>query len=173
MRSPSPPAGKLPLRDLVLLALLGSLMFASQVVMASLPNIHIVAVLIIVTALYFRWRALYAVFVFALLEGMIYGFGIWWVSYLYTWPVLAAVTVLLGRSESPLFWAVIAGIFGLCFGALCALPYLFAGGWAAAVSYWIAGIPFDLIHCASNFVITLVLFRPLYRVMGQLKGEVL
>ena len=94
-------------------------------------------------------------------------------SYLYTWPVLAAVTVLLGRSESPLFWAVIAGIFGLCFGALCALPYLFAGGWAAAVSYWIAGIPFDLIHCASNFVITLVLFRPLYRVMGQLKGEVL
>ena len=166
MRSPSPPAGKLPLRDLVLLALLGSLMFASQVVMASLPNIHIVAVLIIVTALYFRWRALYAVFVLHRRHP------VRWVSYLYTWPVLAAVTVLLGRSESPLFWAVIAGIFGLCFGALCALPYLFAGGWAAAVSYWIAGIPFDLIHCASNFVITLVLFRPLYRVMGQLKGEV-
>ena len=82
MRSPSPPAGKLPLRDLVLLALLGSLMFASQVVMASLPNIHIVAVLIIVTALYFRWRALYAVFVFDLLEGMIYGIGNWWVRYL-------------------------------------------------------------------------------------------
>ena len=168
MRSPSSPAGKPALRDLVVLALLGSLMFASQVVMASLPNVHIVAVLLIVTTLYFRWRALYAVFVFALLEGLIYGFGIWWVSYLYTWPLLVAATVLLGRSESPLFWAVIAGIFGLCFGALCALPYLLAGGWAAAVSYWIAGIPFDLIHCASNFATTLVLFRPLYRVMGRL-----
>lgn len=156
---------------MALLALLGALMFVSQVVMAALPNVHIVAVLVIVTALCFRWRALYAVAIFVLLEGLVYGFGLWWISYLYTWPLLAAVTVLLGQSGSALFWSFIAGIFGLCFGALCAIPYLLAGGWAAAVSYWLAGIPFDLIHCASNFLMTLILFKPLSLVTHRLQSR--
>jgi len=156
---------------MAVLALLGALMFVSQVVMAALPNVHIIGVLVIVTALCFLWRSLYAVAIFVLLEGMVYGFGPWWISYLYVWPLLAVTTILLGRSESPLFWAIIAGIFGLCFGALCAIPYLFVGGWAAAVSYWVAGIPFDLVHCGSNFVITLFLFKPLYRVTQRLKNQ--
>ncbi len=170
MKLPSSRAGKMTTRRLVLLALLGAMLFASQVVMAALPNVHLVAVLLIVTTLHFRWQALYTVGVFVLLEGLMYGFSLWWVSYLYTWPVLVVLTVLLGRSDSPLFWAVIAGIFGLAFGALCALPYLLVGGWAAAVSYWISGIPFDLIHCVSNFVFTLILFRPLDRVMTRLEA---
>ena len=37
-----------------------------------------------------------------------------------------------------------------------------------ALSYWISGLPFDLIHCVGNFVLTLILFKPLYKAMEKL-----
>lgn len=159
---------KLSLREMCFLALMGALMLASQVAMAALPNIHIVALLIIITALCFSWRALFSVAVFVLLEGLIYGFGIWWISYLYAWPLLVPIVILLRKNTSALFWAVIAGAHGLLFGAMTAIPYLFIGGWQAAVSYWISGIPFDLLHCAGNFVVTLVLLNPLLKLTRKL-----
>lgn len=159
---------KLSLREMCFLALMGALMLASQVAMAALPNIHIVALLIIITALCFSWRALFSVAVFVLLEGLIYGFGIWWISYLYAWPLLVPIVILLRKNTSALFWAVIVGAHGLLFGAMTAIPYLFIGGWQAAVSYWISGIPFDLLHCAGNFVVTLVLLNPLLKLTRKL-----
>ena len=151
-----------------LLALMGAMMFASQVAMASLPNIHIVAFLIIITALAFSWRALYSVAVFVLLEGLIFGFGLWWVSYLYAWPLLVPIVIAFRENTSPIFWAVIAGAHGLIFGALCAIPYFFIGGASMAFSYWVAGIPFDLLHCAGNFIVTLLLTKPITKLIKKL-----
>ena len=156
------------LRDLCFLALMGALMLASQVAMAALPNIHIVALLIIITTLCFSWRALFSVALFVLLEGLIYGFGIWWISYLYAWPLLVPIVIFFRKNDSALFWAVIAGAHGLFFGAMTAIPYLFIGGREAAVSYWISGIPFDLLHCAGNFVVTLILLNPLLKLTRTL-----
>ena len=65
-----------------------------------------------------------------------------------------------------------AGVFGLIFGALCAIPYFFIGGWSTAVSWWVAGIPHDIIHCVSNVVITLVLFPPLRKALSKLKIDI-
>ena len=162
---------KLSIREMCLLALMAALMVASQVAMAALPNIHLVAVFIIVTTLAFGWKAMLAVAVFVALEGFIFGFGIWWVSYLYVWPVLVAVVMIFRENDSSLLWAIIAGAHGLLFGALCAIPYLFVGGWPMAVSYWVAGIPFDLVHCAGNFVVTLLLAKPLAKLTQRYIGK--
>lgn len=151
-----------------LLAFMAALMVASQVALAALPNIHIVALLIIITALCFSWRALFSVAIFVLLEGLIYGFGIWWISYIYIWALLVPVVILFRKNDSAIFWAVIAGLHGLFFGALTAIPYLFIGGWEMAVSYWVAGIPFDLVHCAGNFTVTLILIKPLTKLTKRL-----
>ena len=67
---------------------------------------------------------------------------------------------------------MLAGAFGLSFGGLCALLYLPLEGWHYALVYWIQGIPFDLLHCVGNFVLTLVLFRPCRRVLDRLAQEV-
>lgn len=150
------------------LALMGAFMVASQVALAALPNIHIVALLIIITTLCFSWRALFSVAIFVMLEGLIFGFGIWWISYIYIWALLVPVVILFRNNESAIIWAVIAGMHGLFFGALTAIPYLFIGGWNMAVSYWVAGIPFDLVHCAGNFVVTLVLIKPLTKLIKTL-----
>lgn len=162
---------KLTVKETALLAIMGAMMFASQVAMASLPNIHIVALLIILTTFMFGWKAMYSVALFVLLEGLMFGFAPWWIGYVYAWPLLVVVTRIFRANTAPLFWAVISGLHGLFFGALCAIPQIFILGMRGAVVWWINGIPFDLLHCAGNFVLALVLFAPLRRLTERLMRE--
>lgn len=153
-------------RRVVLYALLAAVTAGLQVAMAPLPNIEPVSLLILVYAVVFGRGAFYIVFTFVFLEGLVFGFHLWWLSYLYIWPLWALIVLLAGRGgeRPPLMWAVLGGGFGLSFGALCALPYLAGGPWAA-FSYWTAGIPFDLLHCLGNFFLILALERPLCRTL--------
>ena len=168
MKSPSRPAGKLSAREICILALMGALMFATKLALAALPNIHMNAILIILGAVFFGIRAMYSIMVYIMLEGLFFGFGLWWLSYLYVWPIFCLVALFFRKNESALVWAVIAAVFGLCFGALCSIPYFFIGGAEMAFSYWISGIPFDLSHCAGNFVISFALYKPLNSLIRRL-----
>lgn len=68
----------------------------------------------------------------------------------------------------PWAWAILSGLFGLSFGALCAPVDLFVGGWNYAVTKWVSGIPFDIAHCAGSLVMALLLFVPLRRTLERL-----
>ena len=68
------------------------------------------------------------------------------------------------------FFCVLAAAFGLLFGALCTVPYFFIGGPSMAFTWWVAGIPDDLIHGVSNFLICLFLFRPLCHLFGRIRA---
>ena len=154
-----------------MLALMGALIFAAKAAMASLPNINVNSVLIILTALFFGWRAMYSVAIYVMLEGLIFGGGIWWFGYLYTWPLLVAIAMLFRKNDSAIIWAVIAAVFGLVFGPLMYLEYFaINGGWEMFFTMWVSGIPYDLAHCGGNFILTLALYRPLYRVMERFLG---
>ncbi len=161
-----------PARTVTLLALCAALVFGLQVVMAPLPNIEPVTILMLLYTLYFRWRALYIIYAFAVLELLVYGFNVWWIVYLYIWTVFWAVAMPLGRRARPAwFWAFVTGLYGLVFGALCSPPDFLVGGWPLALTKWISGIPFDLIHGAANFALTLVLFAPLDRLFSSLRAR--
>ena len=54
-------------------AMLGAMLFASQVAMAGLPNIEIVSLLILVWTRVYRTGALPGIAVFIALEGVVYG----------------------------------------------------------------------------------------------------
>ena len=159
-------------RRVVVCAMLAAVMAALQVAMSFLPNIEPVSLLILVYTLVFGRQVFYIIYTFVLLEGLIFGFQLWWVTYLYIWALWALAVLALGRGEerSPMVWAAASGAFGLSFGALDALPYL-AGGPMAALSRLVAGIPFDLLHCAGNFVLALALERPLYQVLVRLRDR--
>ncbi len=164
MKLPLPWGIKPPIlstRALITGGLLAALVYALQVAMAGLPNIEPVSLLVILYTLSFPALTPYILAVFIVLEGFTFGFGIWWVNYLYIWPLLAIGAHLLRRSDSALLWAVYSGAFGLGFGALCAIPWAITGGIAAGFAYWISGIPFDIAHCIGNFVLMLALYRPL------------
>jgi energy-coupling factor transport system substrate-specific component len=70
--------------------------------------------------------------------------------------------------DSALGWAMLAGVFGLFFGALCGIVDIFIGGFGYAVTKWISGIPFDIAHCAGNFAMALLLFKPLRELLDRL-----
>ena len=174
MSSPTRPRPKLSVREICVLALMGALIFAAKVAFSSIPNVNLNAVLIILTTVFFGWRALYAVGIYVMLEGLVYGGNsifMWWFSYLYIWPLLVAIGMIFRKNDSALIWAVIAAVYGLAFGPLMYLTYFAVNGaWKGFFAMWVAGIPFDLAHCVSNFVFTLVLYRPLYRVMEKFLG---
>ena len=155
----------LPLGEVVLFGILGALMFALQVVMAPLPNIEPVSLLVMLFAVTFGWKSLYCVYTFVVMEILFHGLGLWNINYLYVWAVLAFAAMALRKMEQPLAWAMLGGVFGLCFGALCGIVDVFIGGIGYAVTKWISGIPFDLMHCGGNFVITLVLWKPLRKLL--------
>ncbi len=159
---------QIPLRDMVLLSVLAALTFALKVAMAALPNIEPASLMVMLFMVIFGWRGLYGVYVYVALELMVYGLGIWNVYYLYVWLILAVPAWLLRKMEQPLAWAMLSGVFGLAFGALCGIADVFIGGFSYAAAKWISGIPFDIAHCAGNFVIALLLFKPLRQLMQRL-----
>lgn len=171
MAEPVRYAGLNATRRLVLTALMGALLVVGKQVMSGLPNIEPVSFLIVLYALEFPKETPGAITVFLLLQGVLYGFGLWWAMYIYVWYLLLLLTRLLRRFDHALFWAVVSGLFGLCFGALCAPVYLFTRDWAFALSWWLAGLSYDVSHGAGNFVIMLALYRPMRRALQTIKRQ--
>ena len=143
-------------------------MYVSQVIMASLPNIEIVSLLIILVARKFGMRALYSVYIFVFCEVMTYGVSMWVINYLYVWAILCLVVVLVRQADSVILYTLISALFGLLFGTLCSVPYFFIGGMGMVLAKIISGIPFDLLHFAGNTVLVLLLYKPLAKVMEKL-----
>ncbi len=152
---------RLTIRQTALFGMLGALTFGLKVVMSYLPNIEPVSLMVMIFSVVFGRKCIYPMYLYVALEVLVYGLGIWNFNYLYIWAVLALAAYLLRRMESPLSWALLSGGFGLAFGLLCAPVDFFLGDIGYVVSKWISGIPFDIAHGAGNFVIALLLFRPL------------
>ena len=171
--SPSLKAGNrssVNVRELTELAVLCAIMVGGKEAMNALPNIHPVMLIILLCVRVYGVKALYPVTGFVVIESLLYGLSIWTISYLYIWP-LAALLALFFRSEgSKLFWGVYAAVFGFLFGPLSALITLILSGWRAAVAYWVAGIPYDVIHCISNFIIVYFLLNPLYNLVMKIRN---
>lgn len=158
----------LTIKEIALFGMLGALTFGGKFIMAGLPNIEPVSLFVLVFAVVFGLKALFPIGIYVALEILIYGIQLWNINYLYVWAILALVAYALRRTKEPLVWAVISGVFGLLFGLLCAPVYLFSGGFHFAFSWWLSGIPFDLLHCAGNFVLALLLFDPLRKLLAKL-----
>ena len=158
-------------RELAVDGLLSAVLLVSQVSLSWIANVELVSLLLILYALVFRKHVWLILYVFIVLEGLIYGFGLWWFSYLYVWIPLPAAALLFWKDRPPKTFgiALLSGCFGLLFGLLCSVSYLITGGPGAAFAWWSAGIPFDIVHGAGNFVLALVLFQPLYRLLTALK----
>ena len=159
---------KLRIREMAVFAMLGTLMYVSKIIMEMLPNIHLIGILTVVYTIVYRKKALYPIYLYVLLEILLYGIGTWNMNYLYVWGILALVAWLLREMESPLGWALVSGVFGLAFGALCAPVDFLMGDLGYVISKWISGIPFDVAHCLGNFAMALVLFAPLRKLLGKL-----
>ena len=157
--------------EIVLMGFLTAIVFAAQVAMGFLPNIEMVTLLFILYTLVLGKKVFFIIYVFVFLEGIFYGFGLWWINYLYVWTVQCIITLFLRKQTSVIFWCIISGFYGITFGALCAIPYFFMGGIPSAFAYWVSGIIYDIPHCIGNIIICLLLFKPLYKILNQAKDN--
>ena len=161
----------LPLGEVVLFGLLGAMTFVLKLAMAGLPNIEPVTLMMLVFGAVFGLKALYPAYVYVAMEILTFGLGTWNFNYFYIWAIPVVAGFLFRNTKGALAWALVSGVYGLAFGALCAPVDVFIGGWSFAVTKWVSGIPFDVLHCAGNFAIALIMFEPLRKLLEKLWGR--
>ena len=164
-------ANTLTIREICLFGILGALTFGAKYVMSWMPNIEPVSLMVMLFAVTFGIKCLFPVYLYVLLEVLFYGLGTWNINYFYVWPILAILALVMRKIDNPLGWALLSGVFGLLFGLLCSPVDMFIGGLGYALSKWSMGVMFDIFHCIGNFVIALLAFVPLRKLLTQLYRE--
>lgn len=159
------------LKKWILLSLFAATAFVLQIALASFPNIELVTLWFLIIAQFVSWKeSLIIVFIFSVLEALVWGFGDWVVAYLWVWTLW----MILVQVAKPLFkqseyrWAFLGSLFGFLFGLLFSLQHALLYGVNMGLIYWMRGILFDITHAASNFIIIMLLYKPLYKVIQRL-----
>ena len=158
---------------MVILAMLGALMFTSKMMMEILPNVHLLGTFIVAATVVFRTKALYSIYIYVFLDGLIHGFDLWWIPYLYIWAILWGVTMLLLKkmpyAVCAVVYPLVCSLHGFLFGILYApAQMLFFSLTVKETLAWIAaGALFDFIHGISNFFMGLLIL-PLVMLMNRL-----
>lgn len=167
---------KITIYQITLIGMMVAVIEVCKAALSFLPNIELTSFWLIMFTLFFGWRIVFVVPVFILMEGVIYGFGLWWIMYLYAFPLLVLIAWIFRKRDNVWLWSILSAVFGLSFGFLCAIPYVVIGaadggivnGLYAGFTWWVAGIPWDIMHCAGNFVLMAVLYQPVRNVMNKM-----
>ena len=152
--------------------MLGAMMYASKELMAILPNIHLIGTFIIAITVVYRKKALYPLYIFIFVTGLLNGFATWWIPYLYIWSVLWGAVMLLPKNipskAKPIVYSLVCGLHGLLYGVLYApaQAILFGLDFKGMLAWIAAGLPFDVTHSISN-VICGLLICPLISILKK------
>ena len=148
---------KLTTRELVIFGMLAAMMYVSKIIMEMIPNVHLLGVFVVAITVVYRKKALYPIYTYVLLNGLIAGFSSWWISYLYIWTVLWGMTMLLPQNMptkiKPIIYMLVCASHGFLYGTLYApaQALLFGMDFRATIAWIIAGLPWDIVHGISNF----------------------
>lgn len=74
---------KITVREMTLFSMFAALMLVSKLLMENLPNIHAVGMLTMVFTVVYRKKALIPLYIYIFLNGLVEGFSLWWIPYLY------------------------------------------------------------------------------------------
>ena len=138
-------------------------MYATKLIMEAAPNIHLTGVLIVAITVVYRKKALYPIYIFVCMIGLLNGFSSWWLPYTYIWTVLWAVVMLLPKKLpkklEPVIYMSVCALHGFGYGILYApaQALMFGLSLDGMVAWIISGLPFDLIHGISNFICGLLI----------------
>lgn len=156
-------------RDVALIALISATATTGKLILSFLPNVEVVTLIFMVytTSIGIK-KTLPAAVIFSTTEVLIYGLSTWLMGYYIIWPLLIIIVHYLNKSlKSEYIYALIAGLFGLSYGLIFAAVESVFYGYMYGLTYWIRGLPYDIVHGISNFVIVLVLFKPLTKLLQR------
>lgn len=148
---------KLNIKEIVVFGMLGALMYATKAIMEILPNVHLLGVFIVAITVVYRKKALYPIYTYVFINGLVAGFSLWWIPYLYIWTVLWGAVMLLPKNlpkkVRPIVYMVVCSLHGFLFGTLYAplQAIMFGLDFKGTIAWIIAGLPYDFVHGISNF----------------------
>lgn len=149
---------KVSTREIAKFGMLGAIMYLSKILMEIVPNVHLLGVFTIVFTVVYRKKALYPIYTYVILNGIMAGFSLWWVPYLYLWTVLWAVTMILPQNMSKRTGMIVYPLINACHGFLFGTLYapaqalMFHMSFQATIAWIIAGLPWDMVHGISNLL---------------------
>ena len=165
------------LLNYIVISFCAALLTVLKFIFMSIPNVHPVTMLIIIYVLLLGFkRSILIISIFILLEGLWWGFGLHFFQYMIVWPILVMLVVAFKPIISTSYlgfigWAIFAGLFGMIFGTLSALPYLIIDK-TFFLSYILGGLIYDAIHMISNYLIVLatgkIIYDALKRIFAQM-----
>lgn len=164
----------LSIKEIAVFSMLGTVMFLGDILFEMLPNVHFVGVLTAVYTMVYRKKALIPIYIYILLNGIYAGFSLWWIPYLYIWIPLWGMVMLIPRGLHVAWTAVLCSaacaFHGIAFGTLYApaQAIMFGLKFDAMIAWIIAGLPFDMIHGAGNFVGSVIVI-PLMTLLCKLE----
>ena len=148
---------KINIKEITLFGMLGGLMYISKIIMEFLPNVHLIGTFIVAFTVVYRQKALFPIYIFVFITGLLNGFSSWWIPYLYVWTVLWGMTMLLPKKIPnkfrPIIYMLISALHGFLYGTLYAPVHALLHGFNARmmVAWIVSGLPFDFTHGVSNF----------------------
>lgn len=164
---------KLKLKDIIILSLIAALMTVSDFAMEALPNVHLVGVFtVIATAVYHKY-ALLSIYVYALIQGVIGGFNLWWIPYLYVWTILWGAVMLVPKKIPDkykyMIYVGLCALHGFLFGVIYApaQALMFGLDFNGMIAWIAAGFTFDMIHGLGNLVLGAALIYPAVKILKQ------
>ena len=160
---------RLTIRTIALVGVLAATLTSAKMILSFLPNIEIVTLLCALYGYVFGPVGVAASVVFVCIEPLIYGFGLWTISYFLYWPLIPVVFWVLRRIgvKSRILLTSVALALTFWFGILSSLVEvgLFSGVyqnfWKRFSIYYLRGITFYAIQLCCNAVTFPLLFRPI------------
>ncbi len=152
--------------------MLSAMMIASKLILEFIPNFHLLGVFTIAMTVVYRQKALYPIYLYVFLQGIIAGFSPWWIPHLYLWTVLWAITILLPKNMpkavASVVYIILCGLHGLLYGTLYApaQAIMFGLDFNGMIAWIIAGLPFDITHAVHNLILG-TLIMPIIMVLSH------
>lgn len=148
---------KLTTKEIAVFGMLGAVMYVSKLIMEVIPNVHLLGVFTIAFTVVYRKKALYPIYIYAILNGIFSGFAMWWIPHLYLWTILWSAVMLLPKRipkiAQPVVYMLVCAAHGFLYGTLYApaQAILFGLSLKGMIAWIIAGLPWDFVHGIGNF----------------------
>lgn len=171
-------------KRIALAAVFVALVSGGKLALMAIPNVEVVTILLAVAGYCFgAFFSLSVSLVFCTIETVLWGFNTWVLYYFIYWPLVGLVFALAGKSHIKNRWAnagIAVGLtffFGVLSTAMDTLIAFSGGGFIFNGEdfflrfgiLYARGIVFFAIHIVSNFIVFVLLFRPLCDLVTKLK----
>lgn len=168
---------KSPALAVALVGMMAATLECGKLALAALPNIEVVTLLLALYGYVFGILGVLAAIVFVCIEPLIYGFGLWTLSYFLYWPFVALIFMILKRFgvKNRFIFTATALIMTLWFGVLSSLVDIgllsghFDNFWGRFTIYYLRGATFYVTQLVCNAVLFLIAFKFLAKKLEQTK----